>query len=277
MKRDIRLIALDLDGTTFNSEKIISERTREAIAAAIKKGIVVMPATGRPKNGLPDSFTSIPGIRYALTSNGGAVVDLEEDRIIHGDFVDYETGCRVIDLLLSIDALVEVYHDGICYADRTGYEKTLYIYQHMPEWFKAYVRKSRTPVDDLREQVYSGRLKIEKFLASFDDMALRQQLFERAKKIGNLSVVFGNTFNVEISSATATKGNSLMAFAAKMGIRPDQIMACGDTMNDQTMLAAAGLAVAMGNADEDIKALADYITLSNDEDGVAFAIEKFIL
>lgn len=277
MNRDIRLLALDLDGTTFNSEKIITERTREAIAAAIRKGVIVMPATGRPKNGLPESFTSIPGVRYALTSNGGAVVDLEEDRMIHGDFVDYETGCRVIDLLLSIDALVEVYHGGICYADRRGYDKTLHIYQHMPAWFKVYVRKSRTPVDDLREQVYSGKLKIEKFLASFDDMALRQQLFERAKKIGNLSVVFGNAFNVEISSATATKGNSLLAFAAEMGIKPEQIMVCGDTMNDQTMMAAAGLAVAMGNADEDIKALADYITLSNDEDGVACAIEKFIL
>lgn len=277
MKRDIRLLALDLDGTTFNSDKIITERTRKAIAAAIKKGVIVMPATGRPKNGLPESFISIPGVRYALTSNGGAVVELEEDRIIHGDFVDYETGCRVIDLLLSIDALAEVYHNGVCYADRAGYEKTLHVYQHMPEWFKVYVRKSRTPVDDLREQVYSGRLKIEKFLASFDDMALRQQLFEEAGKIGNLSVVFGNAFNVEISSATATKGNSLLAFAAEMGIRPEQIMACGDTMNDRTMMEAAGLAVAMGNADEDIKALADYITLSNDEDGVAFAIEKFIL
>lgn len=277
MKRDIRLIALDLDGTTFNSEKIITERTRAAIAAAIKKGVIVMPATGRPKNGLPESFTSIPGVRYALTSNGGAVVDLEEDRIIHGDFVDYETGCRVIDLLMSMDALVEVYHDGICYADRTGYDKTMHTYRHMPEWFRSYVKKSRTPVDDLREQVYSGRLKIEKFLASFDDVALRQQLFERAEKIGNLSVVSGNAFNVEISSATATKGHALLAFAAEMGIEPEQIMACGDSMNDQTMMAAAGLAVAMGNADEDIKVLADYITLSNDEDGVACAIEQFIL
>ena len=277
MIRDIRLLALDLDGTTFNSDKIITEKTREAIAAAIRKGVIVMPATGRPKNGLPESFTSIPGVRYALTSNGGAVVDLEEDRMIHGDFVDYETGCRVIDLLLSIDALVEVYHDGICYADRRGYDKTLHTYQHMPEWFKTYVKKSRTPVEDLREQVYSGRLKIEKFLASFDDMVLRQQLFEQAKKIGNLSVVFGNSFNVEISSATATKGSSLLAFASGLGIGPDQIMACGDTMNDETMLEAAGLAVAMGNADEEIKALADYITLSNDEDGVAYAIEKFIL
>ena len=58
MEREIKLVALDLDGTTFNSEKVITERTREAIAAAIKKGVIVMPATGRQKTGLPESFTS---------------------------------------------------------------------------------------------------------------------------------------------------------------------------------------------------------------------------
>ena len=76
MRRQIKLIALDLDGTTFNSDKVITERTKQAIASAIAQGVIVMPATGRPKNGLPESFLSIPGVRYALTSNGGAVWDL---------------------------------------------------------------------------------------------------------------------------------------------------------------------------------------------------------
>lgn len=276
-KRDIRLIALDLDGTTFNSAKIITERTRNAIAAAIAKGIIVMPSTGRPKNGLPESFISIPGVRYALTSNGGAVVDLLEDTIVHGDFVPYETACRVIDALLAMDALVEVYHGGICYADRMGYDKVMHTYCHMPDWFKAYVVKSRTPVDDLRAQVYSGKLKIEKFLASFDDLSLRQRAFGIIKAIGDVSVCYGNEFNMEVSASTATKGHSLLAFAREKGIRRDQIMVCGDTMNDVTMMEAAGFAVAMGNADDVIKNLSDYVTLSNDEDGVAYAIEHFVL
>ena len=73
---DIRLIGLDLDGTVFDSQKRISPRTRSAIAAACARGVAVLPATGRPRAGLPDAFVQIPGVRYAITSNGGAVYDL---------------------------------------------------------------------------------------------------------------------------------------------------------------------------------------------------------
>lgn len=277
MKKEIKLIALDLDGTTFNSDKIITERTKKAIAAAIEKGVIVIPATGRPKNGLPESFISISGVRYALTSNGGSVVDLKEDKMIYGDFIPYQTACRVIDKLLKIDALIEFYHGGIAYADQASYDKALHAYHNFPDWFKEYIKTSRTPVNDLRERVYSGKFNIEKMLASFNDMSLRQKLFDEMHDDPELSVVFGNSFNVEITAATANKGHTLLKFGEKLGITADQIMVCGDTMNDRTMFEAAGLAVAMGNADEDIKAMADDITLSNDEDGVAAAIEKYIL
>lgn len=277
MRRQIKLIALDLDGTTFNSDKVITERTKQAIASAIAQGVIVMPATGRPKNGLPESFLSIPGVRYALTSNGGAVWDLYENQVLVGDFMPYETACRVIDRLLQIDALVEFYHDGKAYADQKSYDRALTGYENFPDWFKNYVKKSRIPVDNLRERVYSGKYQIEKMLASFNDLSLRQQLFDTLHTNPELSVVFGNSFNVEISVATANKGYSLLRFAEAMGITKDEIMVCGDTMNDRTMFAAAGLAVAMGNADADIKAMADDMTLSNDEDGVAVAIEKWVL
>ena len=136
MRRQIKLIALDLDGTTFNSDKVITERTKQAIASAIAQGVIVMPATGRPKNGLPESFLSIPGVRYALTSNGGAVWDLYENQVLVGDFMPYETACRVIDRLLQIDALVEFYHGGKAYADQKSYERALTGYENFPDGFK---------------------------------------------------------------------------------------------------------------------------------------------
>jgi hypothetical protein len=120
-------------------------------------------------------------------------------------------------------------------------------------------------------------LKIEKFLVTFNDSRIRKKAFEMAESIGDISICYGTDFNMEISSPTATKGNSLLAFAKKLGVRQEQIMACGDNGNDRTMLEVAGWAVAMANAEPEIKALADYVTLSNDEDGVAYAIEKFVL
>ena len=88
----------------------------------------------------------------------------------------------------------------------------------------------------MRERVYSGKFNIEKMLASFDDMILRQQLFDEMHNDPELSVVFGNSFNVEITAATANKGHSLLKLAGKLGIMPEQIMVCGDTMNDRTIL-----------------------------------------
>ena len=74
--KDIRLVALDLDGTVFNDKKEITPRTLAAIRAACARGVAVLPATGRTASGIPAAFTSIPGVRYALTSNGASVVDL---------------------------------------------------------------------------------------------------------------------------------------------------------------------------------------------------------
>jgi hydroxymethylpyrimidine pyrophosphatase-like HAD family hydrolase len=79
---DIRLVALDLDGTVFNDEKEITPRTLEAIRAAIAKGVDVIPATGRVASGVPEAFLRIPGVRYALTSNGASVVELSTCRLM---------------------------------------------------------------------------------------------------------------------------------------------------------------------------------------------------
>ena len=83
MSLPIRIIALDLDGTTFTDEKQITPRTQATITAAIEQGIIVMPATGRPINGLPEAFIQIPGVRYALCSNGAVITDLKEHRILY--------------------------------------------------------------------------------------------------------------------------------------------------------------------------------------------------
>ncbi len=276
-KKDIRLIALDLDGTTFNSDKQITERTRQAIMAAIRKGVIVMPSTGRAKNGLPESFISIPGVRYALTCNGGSIVDLEANEVVYGDYVPQAIAEEVGDLFLKQDAMVDIYVDGYCLVDRRGYDRLMNDWTDMPAWFRDYVKVSRVVADDLDAVIKSGQYQIEKMLATFHDPALRLRIMEALKTIDGIAVSSGLEINIEVNAKTATKGRSIVRFAEKMGITRDQIMACGDATNDYSMLAEAGFAVAMANACPEIKAIADYMTLSNDEDGVAYAIEKFVL
>ncbi len=275
MREDIRLIALDLDGTVFTTDKRITDRTLAAVKAALDAGIVVMTASGRQLAGLPKSLLAVPGMRYAMTSNGGAVVDIRTGEAVYKDLLPYEQACQVARVLAGADAMAEYYHEGKSYADRAGFEKTLRS-DLMPAWFKDYVKISRIPVDDFTERVLSGQCHIEKFLISFEDMEERERVRKALLVIPHLTIASGNDFNIEVNSETGTKGHTLTAFAAALGISPGQIMAFGDSENDLTMLRAAGHAVAMANAIPEAKAVADEVTLSNDEDGVALVIERLL-
>lgn len=277
-KKDIRLIALDLDGTTFNSEKQLTKKTLEAIEAAMKKGVIVMPATGRPKVGLPENILAVPGIRYALTSNGAVVLDLETGEKIIEEYIEYNAACRIVEKLLKEDSMVDIYENGVCLADSEGYDRLMNTFPNIPEWYRQYIIRTRVKVDDIAGMTRSGEYKLEKILASFRDMERLGQLKEEiAKTEPSVAVSSGLPFNIEVNAAAATKGKSILRFAERMGITRSQVMACGDATNDYSMLAEAGFAVAMANAVPEIKAIADYVTLSNDEDGVAVAIEKFVL
>ncbi len=277
MKRDIRLLALDLDGTTFNSRKIITQHTREVLQAACEKGVIVMPATGRARWTLPEAFLSIPGVRYALTSSGSIVWDLEKNIKIHEDYLDTKTAAKITDWFLTLGEHTQIVHDGRFYSDRTGYEKFIKGFDRFPQFAKEYVISSRIPVDNLSEYVRSGTLNIEKVLITFEDTSLCQMILNYLKRFDDVYVTPEGRFMVEVTPKTASKGRTLVKFGEKLGIAREQIMICGDGMNDRSMFEEAGFAVAMGNACDEIKEMADFVTLTNDEDGVAYAVEKFIL
>ena len=116
-KLPIRLVGLDLDGTVFDSQKRISPRTAQAIAQACAMGVQVLPATGRPENGVPAQFLAIPGVRYALTSNGARVVDLQEKRTVVSQLMTVQQGLEAVRAMGRYDASVDVFWQGKAYAD----------------------------------------------------------------------------------------------------------------------------------------------------------------
>lgn len=276
-KRKIRMIGLDLDGTVFNNEKMITEHTREVLAEAIRQGVVVLPATGRPECGLPEQFLAIPGVRYALTSNGARIIDLVERKVIYAQLLPWETAAAVIDEVNTWEHCAwEAYYDGEIFVDADAYR--FLDHPDMLPALKSYMRRTRQPVKGLAEKIRREHISMEKMHMVFENTEYRdQKLQEIREKFPDLAFSNATTFNMEINSADAGKGKGLVALGRILGIRREEIMACGDAANDWDMLKMAGFPVVMGNADEETKKLAAFVTKSNEEDGVAYAVEQYVL
>lgn len=279
MKRhSIKMIGLDLDGTLLNSEKRISEYTRSVLNHAIEKGVIVLPSTGRPVTGLPKEIIDFPGIRYAVTSNGARVVDLKENgKSVYECGVPVEKVKGVMKILCKYDTMREVYYKGHGYA---AGEKIDEVERYMSNpVMKEYILATRIRVDDLDAYVEEHMESVDKVHILFADP--EKEKMKAAREIEEmypeLNVTSALDNNLEINEAGANKGLALIELGRLLGIEREEIMACGDGLNDRAMIEEVGFGVAMENAMEEVKKVADYITVSNDEDGVAKAIEKFVL
>ena len=271
---DIKVIGLDLDGTVFDDRKNISPRTIAAIQAAAEKGVAVLPATGRFLVGLPESFVGLEGVRYALTSNGASVTELATGRQLVSRLMPGDVAEKIMQVLSGFECVANAYIDGRGVASDA-------FYRNLNEWYEgtgfvSYLRNFAHP--DLTPlqivQAHSG--KVEKISALFHTPEERIQAMAALKDIP-CEMCSSLPNNIEISAAGVDKGEGLLQLARVLGWGPENVMACGDSSNDLAMIQKAGLGVAMGNASEDVKQAADYITLTNNEDGVAAAIEKFVL
>lgn len=276
-KNKIRMIGLDLDGTVFNNDKIITAHTKEVLAEAIRQGVVVLPATGRPECGLPEEFLGIPGVKYAVTSNGARVIDVTTGETVYSQLIPWELTLRVIRQMKQWENCVwEVYFDG-----KIQVEKGEYRFLNHPDMtpaMKEYIHKSRHFYENLLADIEAKKINMEKIHMVFEDTAYRDsRLRELQETFPELAVSNATTFNIEINSVYAGKGKALLELGKILGISREEIMACGDATNDWDMLRSVGFPVVMENGDEETKKLAAFITRGNQEDGVAYAIERFVL
>ena len=268
--QDIRLIGLDLDGTVFDDAKHISPRNLAAIEAAVQAGIIVLPATGRTATGVPQAFTGIPGVHYALTSNGASVVDMRTGEHIVDQPFSLEDSLRVYDALKPFGGVFSLFVGGKSYATKADNDLIDVL---VPENLRGYFRKTRIEVPDLRTVLQEKVGQVEKFSVMYPKVELRDEAWR---------AVLAACPDVEATTSLGnapgvTKGSGLVALAEKLGLRRDQVMAVGDSGNDLSMIEDAGLGVAMGNATPEILAVADAVTADNNHDGVALAIEKYAL
>lgn len=275
MEHKIKMIGLDLDGTVLTEKKELTERTKDAISKALARGVVVLVATGRPWMGIPEELRKFPGMRYALTSNGARIIDTVEDRVIEEHLLSPQLAQKVLEICGKYDTLQEVYFDGQGYApaDQMAFVERYHRNPSMCE----YMRKTRILVEDIGALVKKENRGLDKVQTLFADMDERELAWKELEAVGGLELVGSLRYNIEINAGGVNKGKGLVNLGRMLGISREEIMACGDGDNDIVMLREAGFGVAMANGEEKVKEAADYITLSNEEDGVADVIEKYVL
>ncbi|MCI8514545.1 MAG: HAD family phosphatase [Lachnospiraceae bacterium] len=272
---EIRLIAFDLDGTLLDDHKKVSERSLRALEAAVKKGVILVPATGRIRNAIPKAVMDLPLVRYLITLNGAVVWDLEKEERIYQKIFSKEQSLALWDYITQFDAMCDIYEDGQGYME-PGNLAMLEKYVHFPEMIQL-VRDTRKVIPSIREYLVRLDNGVEKFNMYFEDRELQARVKEELKRFSYLKATTSVINNIELNHVEADKGRGLTALCEYLGISKEQVMAFGDGDNDIAMLTAAGCGVAMKNAEPSVKEQADRIAESNNEDGLARMIEEYIL
>lgn len=266
----IKLIALDLDGTLTNDEKKITEHTKEVLLKAGEAGVSIALASGRPMLGISPiaEFLELGKVNsFVMAYNGGQIINYRT-----GDVVNYVN--------FNHDYIPE----AVSYARHYGMPILTYsdseIYTEGPvdQWAhheEVNSSKMATVVDDLIRFV---DFPIVKMMICGDPEALKIPEKEMAEHFeGRLDVYRAEPWFLELMPKGINKFAGVKMIADTLGLAPDEVMACGDANNDIPMLEYAGLGVAVANAKDSVKAVADFVSKSNNEDGVAFAVEKFVL
>jgi len=271
----IELIALDLDGTTLNSKGHLSIRNKVALETAAERGVNVVIATGRCYDALPDEILKVKGIQYAITSNGAQIRDLISGKAIYNNFIDSNAVEEAAKVLRVYDYMTEVFIAGSAFIEKSIYEGVRdreIVFRH-----RDYVVNTRQPVEKVLDFMLSNKNKIENINIFFPTMEDKNKMHPILQTIKNVTLTTSLDSNWEIGGSTTSKASALDELSNILKVPKSEIMACGDSPNDGDMLREAGIAVAVGNAKPVIKEIATFISGTNDEDGVAMAVEKFVL
>ena len=277
--KNIQLIALDMDGTLYNSQGEISPKDIETLKKAVNAGVSVAVATGRAYSELPVDMLYEVGVRYAITGNGSGVYRLPDKECVFADCLETEVLLQILEELKQLDVYYDVYIDGLVYCPKAVCHNIRKM--DMPESIYDHIERTRIFVDDLSKVVKNQGKKVEKATINFallpDGTYLdRENTAQLLSRYPQVQYLCGGYHNLEFTRAGVTKGSGLKFLAEQLGVSLENVMACGDSENDIFMLEAAGVGVAMANAEEEVKASADFITRSNDENGVAYAVESLV-
>jgi Cof subfamily protein (haloacid dehalogenase superfamily) len=265
----IKLIAFDLDGTLTNDDKIITPRTMEALRTVQKHGVRLCLSSGRPPYGMRPLAREIGGEVLLLCYNGG---------YIEIPAVDGKGAPEVlVEKTLPEEVLpkLKAFQDESGFTLMTYYEDTIYTEHPDSPYVAVSARNNKMKVRGIKDFVADTPRPLHKCLmvgAPEARLALEEQMQASLK---NMYICHSTPYFIECLPLGIDKGKALEELAARLGIPMQDVMAFGDSNNDVGMLEKAGVGIAMGNAEENVKAVADYTTASNNDDGIALSLRTF--
>lgn len=276
----IKVIMMDVDGTLTNSQKVITPKTKEALLKAQESGVILVLASGRPTSGLRDLAKELKMDQYQgllVCYNGSKVVDCKNEKILFNQALSVEEAKAVLEHMKKFERV------------RPMIDKDEYMY--VTNVYDNYIQFNGKPFNVMEYESRGGKFKLCEVddLATFVDFPLNkilttsdpEYLQEHYKEMqepfqDTLSCMFTGPFYFEFTAKGIDKAKALDTVLRPMGYQQEEMMAFGDGHNDASMIQYAGIGIAMANAVEDLKVIADDVTLSNDEDGIAYSIYKYM-
>jgi Cof subfamily protein (haloacid dehalogenase superfamily) len=264
------MIALDLDDTLLRSDLTISFRTRTAIKRAESAGIIVVLASGRVPAAM-ERFARLLGMHkrpgYLICNNGTMIQESHTGSLVYEIKIPAETALTAYDLAAAEGFPVQIYENDVMYISRSN---------EFADYDQKLTGLRQVVVENFRDMVAAG---VYKLLIPGDPMILKPlELLLRTYIDGKATLFTSKPYYLEILPPATDKGTALAWVAKKAGVKRESVLAVGDSMNDEAMIRWAGTGVAMINGEKYIKDIAGMVTdKSNDDDGIAELIERYIL
>ncbi len=285
-----RLVVVDLDGTMLNSYGMVTENTKNIIRQTMEKGIDVIIASGRPIDSIQTIAKEIGSKNYFIAGNGALIYDMKKDKIIYDKFLPKNKVLEIIKICEENSISYNVYTDQTILATALKYNVLYYQKENLKKEENKQTKISM--IENMYE--YVKNKKEEKYLKITicdDNQTVFQSIIRKLRKIQGIEVLDVSHMSrktikqgteeitiayyyTEITVQNVDKWNAIEFLMQKLNISKEEIVAIGDNVNDKKMIQEAGLGVAMGGSTPEIIQIADDVTTSNNEEGVAKVLQK---
>ena len=270
---EYKLIVSDMDGTLLGDNHKITKENKIALSKVLKKGVKIVPASGRIYNSAREHFDFLDINTPLIACNGAIIKETKTNKLIYKNSIPNDICLKIIDIFEKNKIYYQLYSENTMLCKNLSREDQKKTQDRLKNFFNDEINVHFG--DDLKEEVLKHQ--ILKIIAIDDnDRDKLNNVKNEINKIEDIEITSSWFNNIEIMNKGVNKGEALKELVKYLGIDRKEVIAFGDNYNDLDMLKFAGMGVVMGNADEAVKEQGDYVTSTNTEDGVAKAIYKFL-